>query len=122
MRRDRLGQHAEQRAVGQCDVGRRHRAGAHHQQLRRIGLLEDGAADVETIDQQRLRRVTTVLLHEGGQRPLSPAAHDRRYVGRHDVHHLDPGIEVAAERGRVGEREFGVRPAADRRQDARQRP
>ncbi len=55
---------------------------------------------------------------EGGQRSLGLGSHQRRDVRRHDVHHVDGRLEVAAERRRVGQRELGVGSAADRRQDA----
>ncbi len=118
MLRDRLSQDAEEGTVGLGDGGRGHGRCAHDQQLGAVGFAQDGAANVEAVDQQRPRRIAAVLLDERGQGALRLRAHDRRDVGRHDVHHVDLRLEMTGERSRVGERQLRMRPAADRRQDA----
>ena len=70
-------------------------------------------------DEQRSRRLIGVAADEDAHSARSSWARTSGETsGRHDVHHVDVGIEVAAQRRGVAQCQLRVRAAAHRRQDA----
>ena len=119
-RRDRLRQGAEQvgLAVRAGGAGR----GAHDDEVGPLGLAQDRVADVRGLLEERLAAALEVLLDERGQGVLGLGPHGHRDARRDEVEDDDRRVVVAGDGVGVAQGELGVRAAADRDEDALDRP
>ena len=113
--RDRLGQRPEQVRVHAVAAG--HRRRAHHDEVRLLGLAQDGVADVRRLAQDGLALALEVLLDERREGPFRLRPDGHRDARRDEVEHDDRRAVVGRDRVGEADRQLGVGTAADRHED-----
>ncbi len=114
--RDRLRQRPEEVRVSAVGTGGR--GCAHDHQVRLLCFAQDGVADVGSLAKHALATATEVLLDEGGEGTfrLCPDGHgDARW---NEMEDHDCCLVIGRDGVGEAQREFGVRAATDRHQDA----
>ena len=92
--------------------------GAHDHDLGISGFAQDGRGDVLTLDHPGNGDIAGVTLDEEAEVALGLGLDARIDAGRDHVQHFELGSEAALQSRGVGQRQLGMRAAADRSQDA----
>ncbi len=113
---DRLRQCAEQvrLAIRPAGLGR----GAHDDQVRALGLAQDGVPDVRRLAQDGLAATGDVLLDEGGEGAFGLGPDGKRDARRDQVEDDDRRVVMPGDRIGKAQGELRVWSAADRDEDA----